>query len=55
MRLKLFLGLFAALFLFIAYFFISHAYVFVRLTTALGFAVLVVLLALVVALFGRLK
>lgn len=53
MKFKIYLGLFAALFLFVAYFFISHAYVFLRLTTVLGFmAVVCALLVLVVAL-GR--
>jgi hypothetical protein len=55
MKLKLILGAFVAIFLFAAYFFISHAYVIMRLTTVLGFVFLALLLALVVALFGRLK
>jgi hypothetical protein len=55
MKFKLILGAFAVLFLFVAYFFISHAYVFLRLTTVLGFMFVALLLALVVALFGRIK
>ena len=55
MKFRLILGLFAALFLFVMYFFISHAYVFVRLTAVMGFMGIVFLLALVVFLFGRIK
>jgi hypothetical protein len=53
MKLKLYLGVFAAIFLFVMYFFISHAYVFVRLTTVMGFMLLVAFLVAVVAYFGR--
>ncbi len=55
MRLRLYLGFFTALFLLVAYFFISHAYVFVRLTTALTFMAIVFLLAIAVAFLGRLR
>ena len=55
-RFKVFLAIFAALFLFVAYFFISHAYVFIRLTSVLGFfGIITIVLALVVAFFGRIK
>jgi hypothetical protein len=54
MKFKLYLGLFVVLFLFVAYFFISHAYVFMRLTTVLGFmAIVVALLVALVALGSR--
>jgi hypothetical protein len=55
MRLKLILGLFAALFLFVVYFFISHAYVFMRLTSVLGFMALVFALMVAVFFAGRIK
>jgi hypothetical protein len=56
MKLRLLLGLMAVIFLFVVYFFVSHAFVFIRLTTALGFfAAVFVVLALAVAFFGRLK
>ena len=55
MRLRIILAALTVLFLFVAYFFISHAYIFLRLTTALGFIFVVFLLILVVALFGRLR
>ena len=55
MKFRLILGLFAALFLFVMYFFITHAYVFMRLTTVMGFMGVVFLLILVVYLFGRIK
>ena len=54
MRLRLFLGIFLMLFLVVAWFFISHAYVFMRLTSVLGFAVIVAgLLALVLVFLRR--
>ena len=55
MKFKLFLGLFAVLFVMVAWFFISHAYVFMRLTSVLGFAFVACFLFVVVALWGRLR
>ena len=56
MKFRLILGLFAVLFLYVGWFFISHAYVFMRLTSVLGFmGIVCVLLVLVVAFFGRIK
>jgi hypothetical protein len=52
MRLKIYLALIAAGFLFIAYWFIMHSYVFVKLSAVLGFIFIVALLAVAVALFG---
>jgi hypothetical protein len=45
----------AAIFLYVCYFFITHAYVFMRLTSVLGFMGIVFLLCLIVFLFGRIK
>lgn len=52
MRLKIYLALIAAGFLYVAYWFIMHSYVFVKLSAVLGFGVIVAILAVVVALFG---
>jgi len=53
MRLKIYLALIAAAFLYIAYWFIMHSYVFVKLSAVLGFITIAALLAVVVVLFGR--
>jgi hypothetical protein len=53
MRLKIYLGLIAAFFLFIAYWFIMHSYVFVKLSAVLTFILICALAAVVIALFGR--
>lgn len=55
MKFKLYLGLFVALLLFVTYFFVSHAYVFMRLTTVLGFMVVVVALMVLLVAFGSRK
>ena len=54
MKLKLYAVMGLALFLFVAYFFISHAYVFMRLTTVFGFMAFVALAVIVIAVLGRL-
>jgi hypothetical protein len=55
MKFKFYLGLLAAVFLFVGYFFVSHAYVFLRLTTVLGFMAVVFLLLAVVYFAGRIE
>jgi hypothetical protein len=55
MKVKIYLSLILAGFLFIAYWFIAHSYVFVRLTAVLGFLAVLALVAGIVVLFGRLK
>jgi hypothetical protein len=51
-RVKLILGAVAAIFVLMAYFFISHAYVFLRLTTVLGFAVFLAVIIFLVLYIG---
>jgi len=52
---RFYLILFAVIFLFIAYFFISHAYVFMRLTTVLGFMGFITLLLFAIVALGKMK
>jgi len=54
MRFRLALIAAVALFLTLAFFFVSHAYVFLRLTTVLGFMGIVALLIFVILAAGRL-
>jgi len=53
MKVKFYLALIVAGFLFVAYWFIMHSYVFVKLSAVLFFMFVVALLAVVVLLFGR--
>jgi hypothetical protein len=53
MRLKIYLTLIAAGFLFVAYWFIMHSYVFVKLSAVLSFILIFALIAVVVALLGK--
>jgi len=53
MRLRIYLALIAAGFLFVAYWFIMHSYVFVKLSAVLGFLLILALCVVVVTLLGR--
>ena len=53
MRLRIYLALIAAGFLFVAYWFIMHSYVFVKLSAVLGFLLILALCVVIVTLLGK--